>query len=211
MPRPVKTACDKPNTFSRPQRRLMASFWPNWTAPPAAHIVALSIREHTGVPVKFVGTGERPGDLEVFDPEPYVDALARPRRRLNRLIHSGQSRACVSNGLPPHAQDGKNKKNQPSIPREVVGGAEHGTIRVELLGIQGPAADENGQRQQDHLKSAHRTQRMSNIDREVFMVSTIVMHVDPSARTVIHVRRVRGSTVVKNHSTVVTSSGSSRQ
>ena len=37
--------------------------------------VALSIREHTGVPVKFVGTGERPEDLEVFDPEPYVDAL----------------------------------------------------------------------------------------------------------------------------------------
>ena len=37
--------------------------------------VALSIREHTGVPVKFVGAGERPEDLEVFDPEPYVDAL----------------------------------------------------------------------------------------------------------------------------------------
>lgn len=37
--------------------------------------VALSIHEHTGVPVKFVGTGERPEDLEVFDPEPYVDAL----------------------------------------------------------------------------------------------------------------------------------------
>ena len=59
-------------------------------------------------------------------------------------MHSGQSRACVSDGLPPHAQDGKNEKNQPSIPREVVGGAEHGTIRVEVLGIQGPAADENG-------------------------------------------------------------------
>ena len=37
--------------------------------------VALSIRENTGVPVKFVGTGERPEDLEAFDPEPYVDAL----------------------------------------------------------------------------------------------------------------------------------------
>ena len=37
--------------------------------------IALSIRENTGVPVKFVGTGERPEDLEAFDPEPYVDAL----------------------------------------------------------------------------------------------------------------------------------------
>ena len=56
-----------------PQRRLMASFWPiDGTARGG---VALSIREHTGIPVKFVGTGERPEDLEVFDPEPYVDAL----------------------------------------------------------------------------------------------------------------------------------------
>jgi len=30
---------------------------------------ALSMREITGVPIKLIGTGERPSDLEVFHPE----------------------------------------------------------------------------------------------------------------------------------------------
>jgi fused signal recognition particle receptor len=33
------------------------------------------IKQKLGLPVKFVGVGEKPEDLEVFDPEAYVDAL----------------------------------------------------------------------------------------------------------------------------------------
>lgn len=36
---------------------------------------ALSIRHVTGVPIKFVGTGERPSDLERFDPERLVGRI----------------------------------------------------------------------------------------------------------------------------------------
>jgi signal recognition particle subunit SRP54 len=37
--------------------------------------VALSVREITGLPIKLVGTGERPEDLAPFDPEAFVTAL----------------------------------------------------------------------------------------------------------------------------------------
>ncbi|MBI3408664.1 MAG: signal recognition particle-docking protein FtsY [Planctomycetes bacterium] len=33
------------------------------------------IKQKLGLPVKFVGVGEKPDDLEVFDPEAYVEAL----------------------------------------------------------------------------------------------------------------------------------------
>lgn len=36
---------------------------------------ALSIRHVTGVPIKFVGTGERPSDLERFEPERFVGRI----------------------------------------------------------------------------------------------------------------------------------------
>jgi len=41
---------------------------------------ALSIRHVTGVPIKYVGTGERPTDFEAFHP----DRMTRPRRWLSR-------------------------------------------------------------------------------------------------------------------------------
>ncbi len=37
--------------------------------------VALAIRRHLGIPVKLVGTGERPEDLSLFDPEAFVEAI----------------------------------------------------------------------------------------------------------------------------------------
>ncbi len=37
--------------------------------------VIFSIKKKLGLPVKFVGLGEKIEDLEVFDPESYVDAL----------------------------------------------------------------------------------------------------------------------------------------
>ncbi len=37
--------------------------------------VILGIEEQFGVPVKLIGTGEQPGDLEPFDPEAYVESL----------------------------------------------------------------------------------------------------------------------------------------
>ena len=33
------------------------------------------IKQKLGLPVKFVGIGEKPEDLEVFDPDAYVEAL----------------------------------------------------------------------------------------------------------------------------------------
>lgn len=33
------------------------------------------VKQKLGLPVKFVGVGEKPEDLEVFDPEAYVEAL----------------------------------------------------------------------------------------------------------------------------------------
>ncbi|CAG0984057.1 Signal recognition particle receptor FtsY [Phycisphaerales bacterium] len=37
--------------------------------------IVIAIREATSIPVKFVGTGETPEDVEPFDPEAFVDAL----------------------------------------------------------------------------------------------------------------------------------------
>jgi fused signal recognition particle receptor len=37
--------------------------------------VVLSIRDQLGIPVRFVGLGEGPEDLQVFDPEAFVEAL----------------------------------------------------------------------------------------------------------------------------------------
>ncbi len=37
--------------------------------------IVIAINETTAVPVKFVGTGETPDDLEPFDPEAFVEAL----------------------------------------------------------------------------------------------------------------------------------------
>jgi fused signal recognition particle receptor len=37
--------------------------------------VVVAIRQQVGLPVKFVGVGERPDDLARFEPEPFVDAL----------------------------------------------------------------------------------------------------------------------------------------
>ncbi|MER3414861.1 MAG: signal recognition particle-docking protein FtsY [Gemmataceae bacterium] len=35
----------------------------------------IPIRQQVGLPVKFIGVGEKPEDLQVFDPQAYVDAL----------------------------------------------------------------------------------------------------------------------------------------
>ncbi len=35
----------------------------------------ISIRDQVDIPVKFIGVGEQPDDLEVFEPAPFVDAL----------------------------------------------------------------------------------------------------------------------------------------
>lgn len=37
--------------------------------------IVIAIREATSIPVKFVGTGETPDDVEPFNPEAFVDAL----------------------------------------------------------------------------------------------------------------------------------------
>jgi fused signal recognition particle receptor len=37
--------------------------------------IVVAIREVTNIPVKFVGVGETPEDIEVFDPEAFVEAL----------------------------------------------------------------------------------------------------------------------------------------
>ncbi len=37
--------------------------------------IVVAIRHQLGLPVKFVGLGETPNDIEVFDPESFVDAL----------------------------------------------------------------------------------------------------------------------------------------
>jgi fused signal recognition particle receptor len=37
--------------------------------------VAIAIRQTMGIPVKYVGLGEQIDDLEVFDPDNFVDAL----------------------------------------------------------------------------------------------------------------------------------------
>jgi len=37
--------------------------------------IVVAIRNETGLPVKFVGLGEQPGDVEPFDPDSFVEAL----------------------------------------------------------------------------------------------------------------------------------------
>jgi fused signal recognition particle receptor len=37
--------------------------------------VVMSIKEQLNIPVKFIGLGETPQDIETFDPERFVDAL----------------------------------------------------------------------------------------------------------------------------------------
>ena len=37
--------------------------------------VVIAIREATDIPVKFVGVGETPEDLQPFDPETFIDAM----------------------------------------------------------------------------------------------------------------------------------------
>jgi fused signal recognition particle receptor len=37
--------------------------------------IIFAIEDETGIPVKLVGIGERPEDVEPFDPETFVDAL----------------------------------------------------------------------------------------------------------------------------------------
>ena len=37
--------------------------------------VAVAIRRQVGLPVKYIGVGEQAGDLALFDPDSYVDAL----------------------------------------------------------------------------------------------------------------------------------------
>jgi fused signal recognition particle receptor len=37
--------------------------------------IALAIEKQTGLPIKFVGTGERISDLSGFDPEAYISGL----------------------------------------------------------------------------------------------------------------------------------------
>jgi fused signal recognition particle receptor len=37
--------------------------------------VVLGMRDEVDIPVKFIGIGEKPDDLEPFDPDSFVDAL----------------------------------------------------------------------------------------------------------------------------------------
>ena len=37
--------------------------------------VVLAIKEQLNIPVKFIGLGETPQDIETFDPKRFVDAL----------------------------------------------------------------------------------------------------------------------------------------
>ncbi|MEO1130534.1 MAG: signal recognition particle-docking protein FtsY, partial [Planctomycetota bacterium] len=37
--------------------------------------VVIAIHDATGIPLKFIGVGERPEDLEPFDPDAFVEAL----------------------------------------------------------------------------------------------------------------------------------------
>jgi fused signal recognition particle receptor len=37
--------------------------------------IAVAIRQELGIPVKYIGVGEQVDDLELFDPEGFVEAL----------------------------------------------------------------------------------------------------------------------------------------
>ena len=54
-----------------------ASFWPSWTGPPRGGIV-LAIKRELGLPILFVGTGEKSEDMAPFDPREFVDAILEP-------------------------------------------------------------------------------------------------------------------------------------
>ena len=44
-------------------------------APAAPQRIVLAIRQQMNLPVKYVGVGEQVDDLELFDPDAFVDAL----------------------------------------------------------------------------------------------------------------------------------------
>ncbi|MFA6046326.1 MAG: signal recognition particle-docking protein FtsY, partial [Phycisphaerales bacterium] len=37
--------------------------------------IVIAVREVTSIPVKFVGVGETPDDIQAFDPAAFVDAM----------------------------------------------------------------------------------------------------------------------------------------
>jgi fused signal recognition particle receptor len=37
--------------------------------------VVVAIRDQLGIPIKFMGLGETPQDIETFDPERFINAL----------------------------------------------------------------------------------------------------------------------------------------
>ena len=41
----------------------------------------MSIKEQLNIPVKFIGLGETPQDIETFDPKRFVDALFGEERQ----------------------------------------------------------------------------------------------------------------------------------
>ena len=40
--------------------------------------IVLAVRESLGLPILFIGTGEKLEDMAVFDPEEFVDAILEP-------------------------------------------------------------------------------------------------------------------------------------
>ena len=72
-PPPARTASARPSTS--PRRSIApASCWPSSTARPKAGVV-VAIRKQVGLPVKYVGVGEKADDLALFEPDSFVDAL----------------------------------------------------------------------------------------------------------------------------------------
>jgi fused signal recognition particle receptor len=37
--------------------------------------IVITIKDELNVPIKMIGTGEKPGDIEIFDPRDFVEAL----------------------------------------------------------------------------------------------------------------------------------------
>ena len=72
-PPPARTPCSRPRTSRRPSASA-ASCCPSWTARPKA-ASSSAVCDELGVPVRFVGTGERPQDLALFQPREFVEAL----------------------------------------------------------------------------------------------------------------------------------------
>ena len=46
-----------------------------WGSGTARGGVILTVKDELGIPIKFVGTGERPGDLDLFRPREFTEAL----------------------------------------------------------------------------------------------------------------------------------------